>query len=180
MCKSNNSFFKQKKFFSAQFAKMLSVRTIPPILFVSGLLELIAYELGWFVRLKKPIHLEWFGANKTYRGIIVYPCICFLMSSLWFDGDLLFNMVSHGLLPGLFFNSAELINSFWKRRQNIEPGHTPNVFYYVLDHSDSTLGVIFYLFVYSCLFNVELEISLFLLFVTGVVLHMLFSALFRF
>ena len=61
------------------------------------------------------------------------------------EGLILFSEVKvweFGLLTGLFFNLAELPNSFIKRRLNIGPGEETNLLFFWIDHMDSPYGVL--------------------------------------
>jgi hypothetical protein len=84
-----------------------------------------------------PIHLAWFSANKTWRGLVVVPLftalggLCMLplewllvqtmgtsLLSQW-------NLAFLGFIAGIGYVLAELPNSFFKRRMGIQAGEVP-------------------------------------------------------
>lgn len=130
-------------------------------LFLAGVLEAFLWKTKPFELLNVPIQTQWFGENKRWRGLISLPLTCvvstFLLQGL--ESQLFsnsgpqiqlshFNFMEYGLLVGFVFNLSELPNSFVKRRLQIPPGDENNKFFYVIDHMDSTYGVLLLWFFY--------------------------------
>ncbi len=124
-------------------------------LFLAGVLEAFLWKTPYFESLNQPIHQTWFGANKRWRGLVSLPIT--MVVSTWLiqlpeiylfqektNFVLLsdFNAIVYGLFVGFIFNLAELPNSFIKRRLQIPPGDESNRLFYVIDHMDSTFGVL--------------------------------------
>jgi hypothetical protein len=121
------------------------VLTIPVI--IAGGLHMAVVTLDVLPMLKIPIQRAWFGANKTWRGVIVMPLAGILgvkvTSALWPDAFGGWGALSLGTLLGLGYVIPELPNSFIKRRMHIEPGKRParHAALFVLgDQLDSTIG----------------------------------------
>jgi hypothetical protein len=102
-----------------------------------------------------------FGANKTWRGLMVLPLATALGFGLgaqfradlpaWLAAGIWTGPVSQlalaGLLCGLAFMLAELPNSLLKRQMGIAPGQTAHhrllrAWCLVIDRIDSTLGAL--------------------------------------
>ncbi len=124
-------------------------------LFMAGLLEASLWKTPVFERFNHPIQTAWFGPNKRWRGLISLPLTAvvatftfqmlehripsFPQGWIGFSG---FNGFEYGLLTGFICNLAELPNSFLKRRLNIPAGDESNALWFVVDHLDSTLGLL--------------------------------------
>jgi hypothetical protein len=124
-------------------------------LFIAGVLEAFLWKTPPFQLLNFPIQKDWFGANKKWRGLVSLPLtmivstyllqiiekFIFPTSTNWilFSN---FNFIFYGLSVGFIFNLSELPNSFIKRRLEIPPGDESNKFFYIIDHIDSTYGVL--------------------------------------
>lgn len=131
--------------------------------------------------LAKPISVELFGKNKTFRGFVFLPLaiglVCFLESLFFgpFSYDLLSDFLI-GLGLGLAYMLAELPNSFWKRRKGIAPGESSGdnrILQLIIDKSDSLIGAcIFYFFA----MNTGISVIL-LLFIISFFLHISISYL---
>lgn len=130
-------------------------------LFIAGVFEAFLWKTKPFEWVNVPIQTQWFGANKRWRGLISLPLTCvastFLLQLI--EPQLFsvigphiqlsdFNFIEYGLLVGFVFNLSELPNSFVKRRLQIPPGDENNKFFYVIDHIDSTYGVLILWFFY--------------------------------
>lgn len=125
---------------------------LPIVIAGSGHMAVVRFDLAR--SLKKPIHREWFGENKTWRGVIVMPTFCvvgvYLTTLLEGEGrEVLLTSLREasplwlGALLGLAYVLFELPNSFMKRRLGIAPGKLParNRFWFALmDQADSALG----------------------------------------
>jgi CDP-diacylglycerol--serine O-phosphatidyltransferase len=108
--------------------------------------------LSW---LAHPVHLRWFGANKTWRGLVVMPVAGVLamaavrpLEQRW-DELLLVHLAQKrwvllGAALGAAYALFELPNSYLKRRLGIAPGAQAEQhrwLFFLLDHLDSLLGV---------------------------------------
>ncbi|MEB3883419.1 CDP-archaeol synthase [Lyngbya sp. CCY1209] len=133
----------------------LNLIWIASALFLAGVLEAFLWKMPPFQWLNFPIQRDWFGANKRWRGLVSLP-LTFLVGVILFQqiegvGNLNANFPVHfrdlnaiqfGLLTGFVFNLSELPNSYIKRRLQIPPGDESNPIFYVVDHVDSTYGVL--------------------------------------
>lgn len=130
-------------------------------LFLAGVIEAFLWKTPLFQLLNFPIQKDWFGANKKWRGLVSLPLtmvvstyllqtiekFLFPFSTNWIlFSD--FNFIFYGLSVGFIFNLSELPNSFIKRRLNIPAGDESNKFFYVIDHIDSTYGVLLLWYVF--------------------------------
>jgi len=128
---------------------------------MAGVLESFLWKTKPFELLNVPIQTQWFGANKRWRGLISLPLTCVVSTLLlqWLEVPLFsnsglpiqlsdFNYLEYGLLVGFVFNLSELPNSFVKRRLQIPPGNENSKIFYVIDHMDSTYGVLILWFFY--------------------------------
>ena len=134
--------------------------TIP--LIFSGILHMFSVRYNLFSVLTKPISISLFGANKTWRGLILMAfftipgvflargleqyCKDYLLVSFWGK-----SAVITGILLGLGFMLTELPNSFIKRKLGIAPGFLPNknrAFFFFMDQADSILGaaIVYYFY----------------------------------
>ncbi|HXH31161.1 MAG TPA: CDP-archaeol synthase [Bacteriovoracaceae bacterium] len=147
---------------------------------ISGIGHMLIVKFDFFSSLKVPVNQKLFGANKTWRGIVVMPVLTIL--SMWIlfslhelrviDAGPLLNVhpVVSGFLLGLAYVLGELPNSFIKRRLGVAPGMLPQrnrFFFFILDHSDSALGCIV---VYRLLFGFS-WFSLLWMLILGIVIH---------
>jgi hypothetical protein len=107
------------------------------------------YMNGWFDRFNMPINERLFGCNKKWRGLISLPLINGILCTLYAS---LVSMPCSGLLlgvsSGFFWNIFELPNSFVKRCFfSIGPGDGDKYWAtYIIDHLDSTIGVVVLLY----------------------------------
>ena len=130
-------------------------------LFIAGVIEAFLWKTSVFQLLNFPIQTQWFGANKKWRGLISLPLA--MLASVYLlhfiekfipnisqDAILFsdFNLIEFGLLVGFVFNLSELPNSFIKRRLDIPPGDESSKLFYVVDHIDSTYGVLILWYLY--------------------------------
>jgi len=123
-------------------------------LLVSGSFHMWVVSKNRFASLAIPIHLRTFGANKTWRGIVVMllatipgvwlaQAIEPLLASALTVSMAAANPVLLGLWLGLGYVIPELPNSFIKRRLNINPGEPSQRFtllFSLLDQADSAIG----------------------------------------
>ncbi len=121
---------------------------------VGGVLHMAMVAHGVWPALARPVHLRWFGSNKTWRGLLAMPLLTALgamslpvIDSLWgrpegVPPDAV--PVLLGAVAGLGYVLAELPNSYFKRRIGIPAGVTPDRhrgIYVLLDQLDSAVGV---------------------------------------
>lgn len=105
--------------------------------------------------LRRPIALSWFGANKTWRGILLVPLLTASGALLLWPLEYLFATIGRctpltdaslllaGAAAGLGYVIGELPNSWLKRRLGIAPGTTPSRhgrWFLLLDQLDSGIG----------------------------------------
>jgi CDP-diglyceride synthetase len=117
-----------------------------PLVF-SGCVHMAIVKGNRLAALKIPIHRAWFGANKTWRGVLSMPLatalgVC-LAQSVWPDVFQGRNWFALGMLLGIAYVLFELPNSFIKRRMGIEPGKRPPRFpalFALVDQADSAVG----------------------------------------
>ena len=109
---------------------------------------------NWWPGLAKPIHLKVFGANKTWRGVIVMTFatvpgvyVTILLEPLLGEAPLasiaVINAWILGTALGLAYVLAELPNSYLKRRLQIAPGERApkySFLFSLLDQADSAIG----------------------------------------
>ena len=124
-------------------------------LVIAGSVHMAVVMKNHLSMLKVPISTSLFGANKTFRGLILMPLFavfsCVLLYPLWPYTSIEqtvnltfteFVLIEAGL--GLGYIIFELPNSFIKRRLGIPPGGTsatnPQLFK-LIDQLDSTVGI---------------------------------------
>jgi CDP-diacylglycerol--serine O-phosphatidyltransferase len=115
-------------------------------------------NLSW---LAVPIQRDWFGANKTWRGVVAMPVLTALGGVCLYPVEWLFNAVFNhaligsvlpfdanlvflGFIAGVGYILGELPNSFFKRRIGIQAGDVPEdkkYWFIALDQLDSAIGV---------------------------------------
>jgi len=120
-------------------------------LFLGFIVHGLCIRLGALRGLATPINRQWFGENKTYRGVV---CVA-LGTAVGFvviNPPFLSSGSEHrstelalvGLLVGVAAMLAELPNSFLKRRMGIAPGAQAGgirgVAFHVLDQIDVVFG----------------------------------------
>ncbi len=157
---------------------LFSLTLILPLV-ISGFLHMFIVKKNLFSVLNKPISVDLFGRNKTYRGFVAMPVLTYigLLCSNWISyfKNHQFNQVqilSLGLLLGLFYALFELPNSWMKRRLNIEPGKTPNknkALFIFIDQADSVMGC---LFAYALFMDLTILTVVFVIFL-GPSLHLM-------
>ncbi|WP_228350992.1 MULTISPECIES: CDP-archaeol synthase [Limnobaculum] len=107
-----------------------------------------------FSALNIPLAPSCFGANKTWRGLLLVPLLTALFSLLWIpiaqlhSQQILPVLIEECLLAGMFaglgYILLELPNSWMKRRLGIPPGTLPTrnrAFFIFSDQVDSAIGV---------------------------------------
>jgi CDP-diacylglycerol--serine O-phosphatidyltransferase len=116
-------------------------------LIVSGITHMAAVRANFVPWLRIPLHREWFGQNKTWRGVLVMPLATILgvklTDSLWPGAFAGWDSIALGIMLGLAYVAFELPNSFIKRRLGIEPGKRParHAFAFAFaDQADSAIG----------------------------------------
>lgn len=96
----------------------------------------------------QPISESLFGQSKTYRGIAAIPAFNFLLSTLLcrpFFGWTWNETASIGYIGRIMWSLGELPNSLMKRVLQIPPGTCGSSLQWLIDHADSSCGLIAYL-----------------------------------
>ena len=114
---------------------------------VSNIIHMIIVKKNWLSPMAISIAPTLFGANKTWRGIMVLT----LLNGILFWGVNFFfplfgNLEAfiYGAILGFVYMIFELPNSWLKRRMGIKAGQTATKnkrFFMLLDKMDSALGV---------------------------------------
>ncbi len=120
---------------------------------IGGVLHMVVVSRQLWPQYAVPIYTPWFGANKTWRGMIAVPLLTVIGAAcLWpfhryfginILGDDFCSIVLGGLLAGIGYVLAELPNSFIKRRLGIGAGEVPTRGKYLVilaDQLDSGIG----------------------------------------
>jgi len=148
-----------------------------PLIF-TNIFHMGAVKLNWFGYLKIPVWPSVFGENKTWRGFLFVPLVnafILLSFSFLFSFDLESPFLM-GLFLGLAYVVSELPNSFLKRRLGIRSGESHSTYkylFYIIDKTDSALGVSLLYFMMS---GISPKVVV-LLFVTCSLTHVLISLL---
>ncbi|MBL7812060.1 MAG: hypothetical protein JNL57_07535 [Bacteroidetes bacterium] len=144
----------------------------------TNILHMVLVKRNGLSFLALPIHTAWFGKNKTWRGVLFISLVngAFLvLFNRWLNWGATEDWLT-GLLLGLAYAAAELPNSWFKRRMGIPSGGSPEKYrllFALMDKSDSALGVAL---MYFWLGTGSLA-DMLIIFLCGVGLHILFSAL---
>jgi CDP-diglyceride synthetase len=117
---------------------------------VSGVLHMVLVRFDLLAGLKIPLHSTLFGANKTWRGVVVMPPLTWLgmMLAKWIDQQSSTFLIPEqfvllSLCLGLAYVAAELPNSWIKRKLKIPPGlPSPKfpILFAIGDQADSVIG----------------------------------------
>ncbi|HEX7340929.1 MAG TPA: CDP-archaeol synthase [Rhodanobacteraceae bacterium] len=126
---------------------------------IGGVLHSMVIHVRWFPWLATPIHRRWFGAHKTWRGLVVMPVGCLLGEYLTIGIEHVLPptirtglqglspgmLVICGLSLGLGYMLSELPNSFLKRRLGVAEGMLPDngrwrPWFLLADQVDSVIG----------------------------------------
>jgi len=155
-------------------------------LIISGTLHMIAVKMDICSFLKIPISKKHFGANKTYRGLVLMIILTIpgVYISAWLEGKEIIetvgflhtNRVILGAFLGLAYILSELPNSYFKRRIGIEPGQLPdkNQFLFALtDQADSVFGC---MLVYILIMKISFSLFIFCIFL-GTFIHLFMNVL---
>ena len=125
-----------------------------PIVF-GGVLHMLAVRDNWLPALRRPIAINLFGANKTWRGMVLMPSLTAIGACLLWPAEQLWQQLGWvspfaasplwlaGLCGGLGYVLAELPNSLIKRRLGIAAGATPEKnrrLFLAMDQLDSAFG----------------------------------------
>ena len=142
---------------------------------IAGGLHMAVVTLDLLPGLKIPLHREWFGANKTWRGVLVMPLAAALGvkigSAVWPSEFAGWSALSLGFFLGLAYVVFELPNSYVKRRLGIPPGKRPAnnaAVFALVDQSDSTIGC-------ALVYWMTLQLpsaTVLLIIVIGIVIHL--------
>lgn len=144
-------------------------------LIIAGFIHMAVVKFDLFPGLKVPVHQQWFGSNKTWRGIVVMPLATAIatypVSAIWpmvFAGA---NWFLLGLVQGTAYVLSELPNSYFKRRVGVQPGKRPPRYAFLFalaDQGDFVLGCAF---VYWLMLSLSLGMVL-LVIVMGPIIHL--------
>ncbi|MDD2909430.1 MAG: CDP-archaeol synthase [Candidatus Pacebacteria bacterium] len=128
--------------------------TLPILL--SGILFIIVLKKNYFKILNNPIDFNKniFGKNKTFRGFILMPVFCLIVTSILYflvgEANELYKIgnLHKSLILGFSYSLGELPNSFIKRRCSIPPGkkaekNPKKTIFLVLDNIDSIVSCCF-------------------------------------
>lgn len=149
---------------------LIAFNSITPVVF-AGVIHMFVVAHNRLGFLAIPIHKRLFGANKTWRGVVIMPlattlgfAILYWFNLNWNDGDIFpfnrYSVVSLGLCIGFAYILAELPNSWVKRRLGAAPGALPEsnrTLFFAVDQMDSVFGCFV---VYIWIFDYPLETSL--------------------
>jgi CDP-diacylglycerol--serine O-phosphatidyltransferase len=123
-----------------------------PIL-IGGTLHMAVVKDDRFDRLAKPIHREWFGSTKTWRGVLAMSIFSIVgayaldvifgpsLAHATFDFHRL-TPAELGLALGVTFILAELPNSYVKRRLGIAAGGRADRYQFVFTLGDQLDSVV--------------------------------------
>lgn len=158
-------YFLRIKLFDITFIfQQVSIIYVP--LIVSGIAHMWVVQKFPSSKLSIPIHLKWFGKNKTWRGMLFFPFVSTLVGCVMelCIETLLPHLGLVGLVSGFGYMLFELPNSFMKRRCGIPEGESAavgssskkqTVFFILMDQLDSSFGASFLLFI---IFHLPIEI----------------------
>lgn len=152
--------------FVAQKLPLLVAQSFSLLLpiFVSGLFFILCMKKSWLRFLDRPIDggksfggAPIFGSNKNWRGPAVYVVLGTLVTVLlgflstcqtWVSPVFGNQSVLLGFLLTVSYSSAELVNSFIKRRLGIAPGKSAGKLASFFDNTDGALasGLVYFLF----------------------------------
>ena len=165
------------------FASIITALYLAIPLVVSGSLHMLIVSRNWFAALAVPINQPAFGANKTWRGMLVMPLasipgvyLALLIEPL-LSAHLLVSLLDLspwllGSALGIGYVLAELPNSYVKRRLGIQPGKQPQkhgFWFGLMDQADSAIGCAL---VYWLMLHPSLLIMLWII-LLGPLLHLL-------
>lgn len=134
---------------------MVVIEVLLPFVLAGLLHHLLVIKKNWFPGLARPLDggrtwrgKRWLGDNKTWRGIWVMTLgtgMFFVVENwLWPLEWLRISALAAGMILGLGYAGAELLNSFAKRQFDIAPGEKiangGRSFFKLLDQTDSVLG----------------------------------------
>lgn len=136
------------------FSQLLTAWYIQIPVIIGGVLHMMIVTHNILPQLTIPIHKQWFGANKTWRGMLAVPlltafgALCLWPVELLLADHAVFphglDLLLSGLIAGIGYVLAELPNSYMKRRLGIAAGATPDKnrwLFTALDQIDSGIGV---------------------------------------
>lgn len=119
---------------------------------IGGVLHMLAVTRDWLPALRRPLNTRLFGANKTWRGLVLVPllttfgALCVWPLEWLLEENRVYgeHLLLAGFVAGWGYVLAELPNSFLKRRLGIAPGASPDRhkrLFIFLDQLDSGIGV---------------------------------------
>lgn len=122
------------------------ILTIFPSMILANVLHMFIVKYNILPQLNKPISAQYFGSNKTWRGLVIVPLLntvfLVIINSVFMMN--VKNPIGLGLIIGLTYMLFELPNSFFKRRAGIRPGASASekkYFFMIADKTDSAFGV---------------------------------------
>jgi hypothetical protein len=155
---------------------MIFILIIIPLI-ISNVIHMVVVKNNYLSGLAIPLSVSLFGANKTYRGLMLVPLFnlifMFILAKLTSDDS--FRLL-HGFLFGMAYVLSELPNSYLKRKMGIASGETAinnKILFQFLDKFDSAFGVTLLAF---WIYDLALPVGFLLLFFSGGV-HIIFSLL---
>ena len=137
---------------------------------LGGVLHMIIVRKNRLSFLVVPVSEPLFGANKTWRGVILVPLLTMASALvLMLFESVLTEIYGQGLLPhinvlflgfvtGVGYILGEFPNSYFKRYLGIGPGELPEknkYFFMAIDQLDSAIGITI---MYSLVFGFSFEI----------------------
>lgn len=165
------------------FDSILTALYLAIPLVVSGSLHMLIVSRNWFSFLAAPINRAAFGANKTWRGMLVMPLASIpgVYLALWLEpflsGHLIVSLAALspwllGIALGIGYVLPELPNSYVKRRLGIQPGKQPEkhgFWFGLMDQADSAIGCAL---VYWLMLHPSLVVMLWII-LLGPLLHLI-------
>ncbi|QUM89818.1 CDP-archaeol synthase [Moritella sp. 36] len=137
---------------------------------LGGVLHMMFVSKNRLSFLVVPVSKSLFGANKTWRGVILVPLLTmvsalvlmlleFVLTNVYGEGLLPnINILFLGFITGVGYILGEFPNSYFKRYLGIGPGELPEknkYFFMAIDQLDSAIGIAI---MYSLVFGFSFEI----------------------
>jgi CDP-diacylglycerol--serine O-phosphatidyltransferase len=136
---------------------LLTALSLSVPLIIAGALHMAVVRFDVLPVLRRPLNRRLFGANKTWRGLLLMPlatvvgvAVAQALTSRFSDQS----PWRLGLALGFAYALFELPNSWLKRRLGIAPGKRPTqhrFMFTLLDQADSAIGAVI---VYRLMMNV--------------------------
>lgn len=147
---------------------------------LAGILHMMVIKKKLLPSLCVPISKNYFGANKTWRGIVVMTTATAVLTKALCSAMVppisIVHPMALGALMGLAYTLFELPNSYLKRKMGIAPGEASNsnkkIGFFFFDRFDSAFGCAFALF----LSGYDLSLAL-TCFAAGALVHALVTSI---